>query len=92
MHAHASRPVTATARRLGIRVNGQSVGAIGIQQLAAGAAQASRTLSASYLSAPGTPTGALAVGTHLIEVTVNVSGASLVHPSVPMDLALTWFD
>ena len=77
---------------LGIRVNGQSVGAIGIQQLAAGAAQASRTLSASYLSAPGTPSGALAVGTHLIEVTVNVSGASLVHPSVPMDLALTWFD
>ena len=77
---------------LGIRVDGQPVGAIGMQQLAAGAAQASRTLSASYLSAPDVPGGTLAVGLHLVEVTINVSGANLAHPSVPMDLALTWFD
>lgn len=77
---------------LGIRVDGVPVGAIGMQQLALGAGQASRTLSASYLSAPDSPTGALAVGAHLIEVTINVSGASLLHPSVPMDLPLTWFD
>jgi hypothetical protein len=77
---------------LGIRVDGQPVAAIGMQQLAAGAAQASRTLSASYLSAPDAPGGALAVGLHLVEVTINVSGASLAHPSVPTDLALTWLD
>jgi hypothetical protein len=77
---------------LGIRVDGQPVAAIGMQQLAAGAAQASRTLSASYLSAPDAPGGALAVGLHLVEVTINVTGTTLAHPSVPMDLALTWFD
>jgi hypothetical protein len=32
------------------------------------------------------------VGLHLVEVTINVSGASLAHPSVPTDLALTWLD
>jgi hypothetical protein len=77
---------------LGIRVDGQPVAATGMQQLAAGAAQASRTLSASYLSAPDSPGDRLAVGVHLVEVTINVSGASLAHPSVPTDLALTWFD
>ncbi len=77
---------------LGIRVDGQPVAAIGMQQLAAGAAQASRTLSASYLSAPDAPGGRLAVGMHLVEVTINVSGSRLAHPSVPTDLALTWFD
>lgn len=77
---------------LGIRVDGQPVGAIGVQQLAAGAAQASRTLSASYLSAPNAPGGALSAGPHTVEVTINVSGSSLQHVSVPADVALTWFD
>ena len=63
-----------------------------MQQLAAGAAQASRTLSASFLSAADAPGGVLTPGTHLVEVTINVSGSSLMHPGVPMDLPLTWFD
>jgi len=77
---------------LGIRVDGQPVAAVGMQQLAAGAAQASRTLSASFLSAADSPVGVLAPGPHLVEVTINVSGSSLMHPGVPMDLPLTWFD
>ncbi len=81
-----------TTALLGIRVDGQPMAAFGMQQLAAGAAQASRTLSASYLSAPDSPAGTLAVGSHLVEVTINLSGTNLAHPSVPTDLALTWFD
>ena len=77
---------------LGIRVDGQPVAAVGMQQLAAGAAQASRTLSASFLSAPDAPGGVLAPGTHRVEVTINVSGGNLMHPGVPLDLPLTWFD
>jgi hypothetical protein len=77
---------------LGIRVDGQPVAAVGMQQLAAGAAQASRTLSASFLSAADSPVGVLVPGAHLVEVTINVSGSNLLHPGVPMDLPLTWFD
>lgn len=81
-----------TSALLGIRVDGLPVAAIGMQQLAAGAAAASRTLSASFLSAPNAPGGTLAPGLHLIEVTIEVSGSSLRHVSVPNELALTWFD
>lgn len=78
-----------TTASLRLRIDGVPLGALGMQQLAAGAAQASRTLSASYLSAPP---AALAPGPHLVEVVVNVSGASIRHAVVPADLALTWFD
>lgn len=77
---------------LGIKVDGQSVSALGLQQLAVGAGQASRTLSASYLSAPDSATGPLSVGTHTVEVYINVSGNPLRYPSVPGDVSLTWFD
>jgi hypothetical protein len=77
---------------LGIKIDGQPVSALGLQQLAVGAGQASRTLSASYLSAPGTPTGPLSVGTHTVEAYINVSGNPLRYPSVPSDVSLTWFD
>lgn len=77
---------------LGIKVDGQSVSALGLQQLAVGAGQASRTLSASYLSAPGSATGPLSVGMHTVEVYINVSGNPLRFPSVPSDVSLTWFD
>ena len=78
--------------QLNIRIDGQPVGTYGMQQLAAAAAAASRTLSASYLSAADSPSGVLGVGNHLVEVTINVSGASILYASVPSDLALTWFD
>ena len=77
---------------LGIKVDGQPVSALGLQQLAVGAGQASRTLSASYLSAPGTATGPLSVGAHTVEAYINVSGNPLRFPSVPSDVSLTWFD
>ncbi len=83
---------TLTSALLGIRVNGEPVAAIGMQQLAAGAAAASRTLSASYLSAVNAPGGTLGLGLHVVEVTIEVSGSSLRHVSVPNELALTWFD
>lgn len=75
---------------LRLRIDGLTVGALGMQQLAAGAAQASRTLSASHLAAPNV--GVLAVGAHLVEAVVRVEGASIRHAVVPSDLALTWFD
>lgn len=81
-----------TTATLGMRVNGQPSAAIGMQQLAVGAAAASRTLSASYLSAPDAPGGRLGTGYHRVEVTINVSGSNLLYPSVPTELALTWFD
>ncbi|MCB1637159.1 MAG: hypothetical protein KDI51_21415, partial [Xanthomonadales bacterium] len=65
---------------LGIKVDGQSVSALGLQQLAVGAGQASRTLSASYLSAPDSATGPLSVGAHTVEVYINVSGNPLRYP------------
>ena len=77
---------------LGIKVDGQSVSALGLQQLAVGAGQASRTLSASYLSAPDSASGPLSVGTHTVEAYINVSGNPLRFPSVPGDVSLTWFD
>jgi hypothetical protein len=77
---------------LGIKVDGQPVSALGLQQLALGAGQASRTLSASYLSAPGSASGPLAVGVHTVETYVNVSGNPLRFPSVPGDVSLSWFD
>jgi len=81
-----------TTATLSIRVDGAMQGAIGMQQLADGAAAASRTLSASYLSAANAPGGRLSVGPHLVEVTINVSGSRVAHASVPTELALTWFD
>jgi len=77
---------------LGLKIDGNEVGAVGVQQLAAGAGQASRTLSASYLSAPLSPSGTLATGLHTVEVYLRVEGALLNFPSAPQDLALTWFD
>lgn len=77
---------------LGIKIDGQPVSTLGLQQLAVGAGQASRTLSASYLSAPDTFAGALSVGSHTVEVYINVSGNPLRYPSVPADVSLTWFD
>lgn len=77
---------------LGLRVDGQPVGSIGVQQLAEGAGQASRTVSASFLSAPNSPIGTLATGMHTVEVYLRAEGETLNFPSVPQDLALTWFD
>lgn len=76
----------------GLRIDGQPVGAVGVQQLAVGAGQASRTLSASFLSAPNSASGTLAVGLHNVEVYLRAEGEVLNFPSVPSDLALTWFD
>lgn len=81
-----------TTAILGLKIDSQPVGALGIQQLAVGAGQASRTLSASFLSAPNAPGGVLSPGLHTVEAYINVSGTLLHHPSVPHDLALTWFD
>ncbi len=77
---------------LGLKVNGIDRGAIGVQQLADGAGEASRTLSASLLTAPDAPGGALAPGLHTIEVYMRVEGNRLRFPSAPSDLSLTWFD
>ncbi|MCB1606024.1 MAG: hypothetical protein KDI71_03465 [Xanthomonadales bacterium] len=77
---------------LGLRIDGVEVGAHGVQQLAVGAGQASRTLSASYLSAPGSATSALGTGLHTVEVYLRAEGTLLNFPSAPQDLALTWFD
>jgi hypothetical protein len=77
---------------LGIKIDGVQVGTIGDQQLAAGVGQSSRTLSAMYLSAPGSDSAVLAPGSHTVEVFINVSGTSLLHTSVPQDAVLTYFD
>lgn len=76
----------------GIKVDGLAVGANSVQQLAQGAGQASRTLTTSYLSAPGSTTGPLLPGIHTVEVFINMQGANLRFPSVPQDLVLTYFD
>lgn len=77
---------------LQIYVDGSPVGTIGIQQLAAGYGQSSRTLSSSYISAPGPNSTTLSVGTHTVSAVVNVSGTTLHHVSVPQDVVLTYFD
>ncbi|MCB1627067.1 MAG: hypothetical protein KDI48_05010 [Xanthomonadales bacterium] len=77
---------------LGIRINGVPRGAVGTQQLANGAAEASRTLSASVLTTPGDGGGVLTPGVHLVEVTLRISGTRLQFPSAPEDLALSWID
>ncbi len=77
---------------LGLKIDGVAVGSTGVQQLALGAGQASRTLSASYLSAPNSASGTLAVGLHTVEVYLRAEGELLNFPSVPTDLTLTWFD
>lgn len=85
--ASADGFITASLR---LRIDGAAVGALGMQQLAAGAAQASRTLSASHLTAP--EAGTLESGPHLVEVVVKVDGSGILHAAVPSDLALTWLD
>lgn len=77
---------------LGLKVNGIDRGALGVQQLANGAGEASRTLSASLLTAPDAPGGVLTPGLHHVEVYLRMSGDRLRFPSAPSDLALTWFD
>jgi hypothetical protein len=77
---------------LGLKVNGIDRGALGVQQLADGAGEASRTLSASLLTAPDAPGGVLSPGLHHVEVYMRMSGDRLRFPSAPRDLALTWFD
>ena len=77
---------------LGIRVDGNQLGSVGVQQLADGAGQASRTLSASYLSAAGTSSTRLLPGNHVVEVFVRIEGNNIKHASVPQELVLTYFD
>jgi hypothetical protein len=77
---------------LGLKINGVSRGALGVQQLADGAGEASRTLSASVLTAPNAPGGTLGTGLHVVEVYMRVEGNRLRFPSAPSDLSLTWFD
>lgn len=77
---------------LDIHIDGQPRGAVGVQQLANGAAAASRTLSASVLTAPGPGGGPLAPGLHRVEVVLRMNGTRLLHPAAPEDMALSWFD
>jgi hypothetical protein len=77
---------------LGIKVDGVSRGTVGDQQLAAGVGQSSRTLTSSYLSAPGPNSVVLTAGAHTVQVFVNVTGTLLHHLSVPRDIVLTYFD
>ena len=75
---------------LNLRIDGATVGSTGVQQLNNGTAVSTRTLSASYLSAP--PNGAaLAPGWHTVQLGVNASG-SFIHLTAFKDLPLLWFD
>ena len=77
---------------LGLKIDGVQQGTLGIQQIRAGFGQASRTLTASYLSASGPNSAPLAPGPHLVEVYINVQGAQIKNASVPQELALVYFD
>ena len=74
-----------------LRVDGERVGAASVQQLVPEAGQASRTLTASYLSSlpDGKP---LEPGTHVVEVIARADGDDLRFLTVPRDLPLVWFD
>lgn len=77
---------------LGIKINGVKRGTLGVQQIRPGYGVASRTLSASYLSAPGADSAVLPPGRHLVEVYMNVTGSPIKHVAVPSDVALVYFD
>lgn len=77
---------------LQLRVDGEWVGTVGVQQLALGAGQASRTLSASWLSAVDSEHGPLAPGSHRVEALMRVEGERVNFVSAPRDIALTFFD
>ena len=77
---------------LGIKIDGVQQGTLGIQQIRDGYGEASRTLTASYLSVAGPNSAPLAPGAHTVEVYINVQGAEILHAAVPDEVALVYFD
>lgn len=72
-----------------IKINGERVGSLGVQELGNSPNTVStRTLSASYLSAAS---GALAPGCHTVE-TVGLAQGDFRHLMMDADLPLLWFD
>lgn len=72
-----------------IRINGQRVGSLAVQELGNTPNTVStRTLSSSYLSAAP---GSLAAGCHTVEA-VGVAQGDFRHLMMDADLPLVWFD
>jgi len=76
----------------GIKINGQPVGSVGVQELIAPDTGSSRSLTASYLSAVSDHSTPLPPGTHTVEAFIRVQADSVSHASVPEELTLFYFD